>query len=188
MLGKKHLPIFSHRPVIFYPLPALRPNAALGKNRPACAGMPVNREQMSMEQSQTVDNEVYTVGDKVSYQQAIDIFVQSRFANPDWHQQLAKMSPAAVARARHVDEDGRVVRAGCEEHVNAAVPVGSRAAAPAGSAERSRGDVSGGNSAEHMASMPCNVLQPSRNLHGYTLRTQSGFRQMNPDSPAPSPP
>ena len=27
----------------------------------------------------------------------------------------------AVARARHVDEDGRVVRAGCEEHVNAAV-------------------------------------------------------------------
>ena len=39
-----------------------------------------------------------TVGDKVSYQQAIDIFVQSRFANPDWHQQLAKMSPAAVAR------------------------------------------------------------------------------------------
>ena len=29
--------------------------------------MPVNREQMSMEQSQTVDNEVYTVGDKVYY-------------------------------------------------------------------------------------------------------------------------
>lgn len=31
----------------------------------------------------------------------------------------------AVARARHVDEDGRVVRAGCEEHVSAAVAVGS---------------------------------------------------------------
>ena len=29
--------------------------------------MPVNREQMHMEQSQTVDNEVYTVGDMVYY-------------------------------------------------------------------------------------------------------------------------
>ncbi len=38
------------------------------------------------------------VGDVVSYQQAIDIFVHSRFANPDWHQELAKMSPAAVGR------------------------------------------------------------------------------------------
>lgn len=38
------------------------------------------------------------VGDKVSTMQAIDIFVQSRFANPVWHQELAKMSPAAVMR------------------------------------------------------------------------------------------
>ena len=38
------------------------------------------------------------VGDVVSTQQAIDIFVYSRFANPDWHQQLARMSPAAVSR------------------------------------------------------------------------------------------
>ena len=38
------------------------------------------------------------VGNVVSTQQAIDIFVYSRFANPDWHQELTKMSPAAVAR------------------------------------------------------------------------------------------
>ncbi len=38
------------------------------------------------------------VGDKVSKLQAMDIFVHSRFPNPDWHQQLAKMSPDAVMR------------------------------------------------------------------------------------------
>ena len=38
------------------------------------------------------------VGDKVSKLQALDIFVHSRFPNPDWHQQLAKMSPDAVMR------------------------------------------------------------------------------------------
>lgn len=38
------------------------------------------------------------VGDKVSKLQAMDIFVHSRFPNPDWHQQLAKMSPEAVMR------------------------------------------------------------------------------------------
>lgn len=38
------------------------------------------------------------VGDKVSSLQAIDIFVYSRFANPDWHQSIAKMSPDAVNR------------------------------------------------------------------------------------------
>ncbi len=38
------------------------------------------------------------VGDKVSTLQAIDVFVHSRFANPEWHQQLAKMAPEAVMR------------------------------------------------------------------------------------------
>lgn len=38
------------------------------------------------------------VGDTVSKLQAMDIFVHSRFPNPDWHQQLAKMSPEAVMR------------------------------------------------------------------------------------------
>lgn len=38
------------------------------------------------------------VGDKVSSLQAVDIFVQSRFANPDWHQSIARMSPDAVNR------------------------------------------------------------------------------------------
>ncbi|WP_279483540.1 hypothetical protein [Aureimonas sp. SK2] len=38
------------------------------------------------------------IGAKVSNQQVIDIFVQSRFANPDWHQQLATMAPEAVSR------------------------------------------------------------------------------------------
>jgi hypothetical protein len=40
----------------------------------------------------------YEVGDHVSELQAVDIFVRSRFANPDWHRQLAGMSPAAVER------------------------------------------------------------------------------------------
>lgn len=40
----------------------------------------------------------YQVGDKVSTLQAVDIFVHSRFANPDWHQSIAKMSPEAVQR------------------------------------------------------------------------------------------
>ncbi|WP_019998600.1 hypothetical protein [Aureimonas ureilytica] len=39
-----------------------------------------------------------TIGDQVSTQQVIDIFVQSRFANPDWHQELARMAPEAVNR------------------------------------------------------------------------------------------
>lgn len=39
-----------------------------------------------------------TIGDQVSTQQVIDIFVQSRFSNPDWHQELAKMAPEAVNR------------------------------------------------------------------------------------------
>ena len=38
------------------------------------------------------------VGDKVSILQATDIFVHSKFANPEWHQQVAKASPAAVQR------------------------------------------------------------------------------------------
>lgn len=38
------------------------------------------------------------VGEKVSSLQAVDIFVHSRFANPDWHQSIAKMSPDAVNR------------------------------------------------------------------------------------------
>lgn len=38
------------------------------------------------------------VGDKVSTMQAMEIFVWSRFANPEWHQKLAKMSPEAVMR------------------------------------------------------------------------------------------
>lgn len=38
------------------------------------------------------------IGDKVSTLQAIDVFVNSRFANPEWHQQLAKMAPEAVMR------------------------------------------------------------------------------------------
>ena len=40
----------------------------------------------------------YQVGDKVSTLQAVDIFVHSRFANPDWHQSIASMSPDAVMR------------------------------------------------------------------------------------------
>ena len=40
----------------------------------------------------------YQVGDKVSSLQAVDIFVHSRFANPDWHQSIAAMSPDAVMR------------------------------------------------------------------------------------------
>ncbi len=40
----------------------------------------------------------YEVGDKVSSLQAVDIFVHSRFANPDWHQSIASMSPDAVQR------------------------------------------------------------------------------------------
>jgi len=39
-----------------------------------------------------------SIGDKVSSLQAVDIFVHSRFANPDWHQSIAKMSPDAVNR------------------------------------------------------------------------------------------
>ena len=38
------------------------------------------------------------IGDKVSSLQAVDVFVHSRFANPDWHQSIAKMSPDAVMR------------------------------------------------------------------------------------------
>ena len=38
------------------------------------------------------------VGDKVSTLQATDIFVHSKFANPEWHQQVAMASPAAVTR------------------------------------------------------------------------------------------
>lgn len=44
------------------------------------------------------DSYPYEVGDKVSELQAVDIFVRSRFANPDWHQKLASMSPEAVQR------------------------------------------------------------------------------------------
>ncbi|GFE66960.1 hypothetical protein [Litoreibacter roseus] len=40
----------------------------------------------------------YNVGDKVSSLQAVDIFVHSRFANPDWHQSIARMSPESVQR------------------------------------------------------------------------------------------
>lgn len=40
----------------------------------------------------------YAVGDRVSSLQAVDIFVHSRFVNPDWHQSIARMSPDAVQR------------------------------------------------------------------------------------------
>ncbi|RUU98128.1 MULTISPECIES: hypothetical protein [unclassified Mesorhizobium] len=40
----------------------------------------------------------YEVGEHVSELQAVDIFVRSRFANPEWHQELAGMSPEAVQR------------------------------------------------------------------------------------------
>ncbi|ASY61401.1 hypothetical protein [Sinorhizobium sp. CCBAU 05631] len=40
----------------------------------------------------------FEVGDHVSELQAVDIFVRSRFANPEWHQELAGMSPEAVQR------------------------------------------------------------------------------------------
>ncbi|NKC05447.1 hypothetical protein HED55_27095 [Ochrobactrum haematophilum] len=40
----------------------------------------------------------YEVGNHVSELQAVDIFVRSRFTNPEWHQELAGMSPAAVQR------------------------------------------------------------------------------------------
>lgn len=40
----------------------------------------------------------HVVGEKVSSLQAVDIFVHSRFANPDWHQSIARMSPDAVMR------------------------------------------------------------------------------------------
>ena len=43
--------------------------------------MPVNREQMHMEQNQTVDNEVYTVGDMVYY-----TGTGKTFENGDWIQ------------------------------------------------------------------------------------------------------
>ncbi|TXH84911.1 hypothetical protein [Shinella sumterensis] len=44
------------------------------------------------------DSYPYEIGEHVSELQAIDIFVRSRFANPDWHQKLASMSPEAVQR------------------------------------------------------------------------------------------
>lgn len=40
----------------------------------------------------------YEVGEHVSELQAVDIFVRSRFSNPEWHKELAGMSPAAVER------------------------------------------------------------------------------------------
>lgn len=40
----------------------------------------------------------YEVGEHVSELQAVDIFVRSRFSNPEWHKELAGMSPAAVQR------------------------------------------------------------------------------------------
>ncbi|OYR17602.1 hypothetical protein [Brucella thiophenivorans] len=40
----------------------------------------------------------YQVGDQVSQLQAMDIFVRSRFPNAMWHEQLAQMSPDAIAR------------------------------------------------------------------------------------------
>lgn len=43
-------------------------------------------------------NYPYEIGDKVSKLQALDIFVESRFPNPEWHQAVAKMSPEAVER------------------------------------------------------------------------------------------
>ncbi|MEC5291933.1 MULTISPECIES: hypothetical protein [unclassified Aurantimonas] len=38
------------------------------------------------------------IGDVISTQQVMDIFVHSRFHNPQWHQELANMSPEAVNR------------------------------------------------------------------------------------------
>lgn len=52
------------------------------------------------EWAQNAATEAYPnqIGDKVSTLQTIDVFVHSRFANPEWHQQLAMMSPEAVMR------------------------------------------------------------------------------------------
>jgi hypothetical protein len=40
----------------------------------------------------------HEIGDQVSRLQAVDIFVESRFPNPEWHEAVAKMSPEAVQR------------------------------------------------------------------------------------------
>ena len=60
---------------------------------------PAGGEEMA-NWAQSAVTEAYPnqVGDKVSTMQALDIFVHSRFANPEWHQELAKMSPEAVLR------------------------------------------------------------------------------------------
>lgn len=40
----------------------------------------------------------HKIGKQVSRLQAVDIFAQSRFPNPKWHEAIAKMSPEAVMR------------------------------------------------------------------------------------------
>lgn len=60
---------------------------------------PIGGEELSQwAKSAVTDAYPNVVGDQVSTLQALDIFVHSRFANPEWHQRLAKMSPEAVMR------------------------------------------------------------------------------------------
>lgn len=49
-------------------------------------------------------NYAKSIGDVISNQQAMDVFVRSRFTNPKWHEKLARMSPAAVARETALTE------------------------------------------------------------------------------------
>lgn len=56
------------------------------------------KELATWAKSAVTESYPYAVGDNVSELQAVDIFVRSRFSNPEWHQELAGMSPAAVQR------------------------------------------------------------------------------------------
>jgi len=56
------------------------------------------QELANWAKSAVTESYPYEVGNHVSELQAVDIFVRSRFTNPEWHQELAAMSPAAVQR------------------------------------------------------------------------------------------
>lgn len=56
------------------------------------------KELANWAKSAVTESYPYAVGEHVSELQAVDIFVRSRFSNPEWHQELAGMSPAAVQR------------------------------------------------------------------------------------------
>lgn len=56
------------------------------------------QELANWAKSAVTESYPYEVGNHVSELQAVDIFVRSRFTNPEWHQELAGMSPAAVQR------------------------------------------------------------------------------------------